>query len=361
MRQSLYRDQNGAIMVMGLFMGVFMIGFLFLIVGITEAMAHRERVNDAADAGAMAVAAVYARGMTQVAYHNKVMYEAIVVASAMAAVDEYGADVCENGDCRSTYDNAFEVARQAADQIDRVAGRLPEYGAMSALDAVRRQYPDVDGLFAFTPGEGALRLPPIEQYDRTDAITGEAWSYIRRYDLDAKELDAGGGGLLSGIFGGGGGGSEGGEAAASTLERDDVEDAVRDVLRSLGIRGPYRLTSGRGQEDYQIRVGAVRDVGWWDRSEAGALIGSFGNAGADRYGDMREMGRLGYAQAEYFGPNHIRPDRPSEAWSFRLRRFRLPPGTEGSPGADVGCARYGGAGCGGLDEVLRRTARGSVR
>jgi hypothetical protein len=67
------RDQRGAIMVMGLFMAIFATGCLFYLVGLGEAIAQRERMQDAADAAAFSSAVLHARGMNVIALVNMTM------------------------------------------------------------------------------------------------------------------------------------------------------------------------------------------------------------------------------------------------------------------------------------------------
>jgi hypothetical protein len=67
------RDERGAILVIGLFMAVFLVGALYYMVGIAEAITHRERMQDAADAAAFSGATLHARGMNLIVLINLVM------------------------------------------------------------------------------------------------------------------------------------------------------------------------------------------------------------------------------------------------------------------------------------------------
>ena len=49
---SLIADQSGAIMVMGVFMAVLLVGFMYYVIGVGETIFYRERMGDAVDAGA---------------------------------------------------------------------------------------------------------------------------------------------------------------------------------------------------------------------------------------------------------------------------------------------------------------------
>ena len=71
-------DKSGAIMIMALMMAVFLVGMLFYLVGLTEAVVFREKMQDASDSGAFAAAVTNARGMNLIVLLNIIM--SIVVA-----------------------------------------------------------------------------------------------------------------------------------------------------------------------------------------------------------------------------------------------------------------------------------------
>ncbi|HEX2673594.1 MAG TPA: hypothetical protein VHM25_22100, partial [Polyangiaceae bacterium] len=61
--QNLTQDSRGAILIVGIVFGVLLVGALWHIAGIGDAIAWRERAQDAADAGAFENAVWNARGM----------------------------------------------------------------------------------------------------------------------------------------------------------------------------------------------------------------------------------------------------------------------------------------------------------
>jgi hypothetical protein len=67
------RDQRGAMFLMGIPICLFMIGLLYFVIGLGEDLVLRERMQDAADAGALSAAVVHARGMNLIAMINQVM------------------------------------------------------------------------------------------------------------------------------------------------------------------------------------------------------------------------------------------------------------------------------------------------
>jgi len=84
---ALGRNERGAIMVLGLFMAIFATGCLYYLVGIGEAIAQRERMQDAADAAAFSSAVLHARGMNVVALLNMTMAALLAVLIALKLVE----------------------------------------------------------------------------------------------------------------------------------------------------------------------------------------------------------------------------------------------------------------------------------
>jgi hypothetical protein len=71
--QDLVKDSRGAILVIGIVAGALLVGALWHLAGIGDAMAWRERAQDAADAGAFENAVWHARGMNVIVAINIVM------------------------------------------------------------------------------------------------------------------------------------------------------------------------------------------------------------------------------------------------------------------------------------------------
>ncbi|MBN1653752.1 MAG: hypothetical protein JXA30_08250 [Deltaproteobacteria bacterium] len=69
----IFGADGGAIILMGIPMVFFMIGMLYFVVGMGETIVARERLQDAADAGAFSAAIMHARGMNMIALVNQVM------------------------------------------------------------------------------------------------------------------------------------------------------------------------------------------------------------------------------------------------------------------------------------------------
>ncbi len=81
--RSFVTDDRGAIMVMGIFMCVFLVGALWYIAGIGESLIFHERMQEASDAVAFSSAAILARGMNMLVMINLVMAAILAVRVAI--------------------------------------------------------------------------------------------------------------------------------------------------------------------------------------------------------------------------------------------------------------------------------------
>lgn len=79
-------DERGAVLVVGLFAAVFLVGLLYFVFGIGETIRHHERMNDGADAGAYAVGVMHARAMNLVALGNMVKLTVVAILAAYLAI-----------------------------------------------------------------------------------------------------------------------------------------------------------------------------------------------------------------------------------------------------------------------------------
>src|SRR4051812_40836726 len=75
-------DQQGAIMVLGIFMCSCIVGVLWYVAGLGDAIVYRERMQEAADAVAFSGAVLHARGMNLIVLINLLM--AVVLAIRVA-------------------------------------------------------------------------------------------------------------------------------------------------------------------------------------------------------------------------------------------------------------------------------------
>ena len=81
--KALLDDRRGAILVMGMVMAVWLVGMLWMLIGIGDAAIQRERLQDGADAASFASAVYHARGMNVIAMINLVMAAILSVLAAL--------------------------------------------------------------------------------------------------------------------------------------------------------------------------------------------------------------------------------------------------------------------------------------
>ena len=82
----LVRDQRGAVLVLGVFMCACMVGALWYLAGIGDALVYRERLQEGTDAAAFSAAALHARGMNLIVLLNLVMACILAVRVTLKAV-----------------------------------------------------------------------------------------------------------------------------------------------------------------------------------------------------------------------------------------------------------------------------------
>lgn len=85
--KTLGSNTDGAMLVIGVFMAVFLVAMLFYVVGIGEAVLRRERLGDAADAVSMTAAVLHARAMNLIVLLNQVMAALLAVLVALRLVE----------------------------------------------------------------------------------------------------------------------------------------------------------------------------------------------------------------------------------------------------------------------------------
>lgn len=72
-RPDLLSDSRGAVLMVGLFMACFLIGSLWFLIGVGEAVVYRDKAQEVADVAVFASATVHARGMNMIAAINLIM------------------------------------------------------------------------------------------------------------------------------------------------------------------------------------------------------------------------------------------------------------------------------------------------
>jgi hypothetical protein len=79
-------DTRGAVLVAALFMAAALVGALWYVIGVGDAILYRQRMQDAADAAAYSGAVIHARGMNLIALVNVVMAGVLAVLVALELV-----------------------------------------------------------------------------------------------------------------------------------------------------------------------------------------------------------------------------------------------------------------------------------
>jgi hypothetical protein len=92
--RELYDDQRGAVMITGLFMSCFLIGALWFIMGVGDAIIFRDRMQEAADSGAFTSAALHAKGMNFISACNLLMLVMIAVHILLGIIHDVLLAVC---------------------------------------------------------------------------------------------------------------------------------------------------------------------------------------------------------------------------------------------------------------------------
>lgn len=93
-RPSLLEDNRGAVMLIGLFMACFLVGSMWFMKGIGDAIVFKDRMQEGADHVVFSSAAVHARGMNLIAVINLVMYILVVIHCILAVLKNAAAIAC---------------------------------------------------------------------------------------------------------------------------------------------------------------------------------------------------------------------------------------------------------------------------
>ncbi|HBQ15938.1 MAG TPA: hypothetical protein DEF51_34015 [Myxococcales bacterium] len=360
-------DRGGATMVMGVFIAVLLVGMIYYVWGIGDAVLHRERMQDASDTAAFSAAVIHARGMNMIALLNIVMGALAFVAATMATITAMiqaafaaASFVCAFcgpwcGPCCSACPYAvrhgmeYRRADRISDRVDRfVEGALrglrgyaigirngvPIAAQAKVVGYGREVYSPVTNLGVMAP---PLRLQLPVQDDETN------WP-CREVVLPKVRIAAPIGVWLFGspspyMLGG----IAVGELRAPSITDEWCEDGyfqrITDDAQEMG-NDEYQVQAYMiGDHDFEWSQDAVAVATWGEGDDAGAM-----------YSRLTAAGQIGFAQGEFFY------DYPEEdwrewlwhqKWRARLRRWRLSATGVGSLSAACG----GGAACGALGEL----------
>jgi hypothetical protein len=317
---SLARDERGAVMIVGLFAAMFLFGAAWFVLGVGDAVTHRETMQDAADSGAYFSAVLHARAMNLIALLNLVKLSvaatltsllAVIVGASktIAWINSSPANLAAFGaalplltaihastlaDLQSIRGDADAVLR-ASDRAQRaLVDRLPEVAATQAREAAVAYGSPVSNGFA-TPRPMPVRLgEPLELCQR--AVPPMREPALSAFDNVSPE-------------------------PARQRARTETDTAMMPSCLGLGVAG-MELEEGvqLGGEQLQLRYFSLGGPPV-ERGEAGVEIATWGRVQQNRSTD----GGVAVAQAEYYfdGQGQAAQEQAQGLWELGWRaRFR---------------------------------------
>jgi hypothetical protein len=338
MKPSLARDRDGAVMVMGVFMAVLMVAFVYYVKGIGDAIVFRERMQDAADAGAFAAAATHARGMNLVALINITTIGVLAVVSALRLINKFIAPTAAVLAALSAPGQvpgikaAGNHAGARYDQLQRPLRSILRAGN-TAANAVARAIPEAAraraagaAVIGFQPAvdqvgvEDSFNALPVEDATVDELLARAGAPAVSLAAVAFRPFS-----VATGFIAG----RPPGELAARTvvLARGVLTDGGRDPDSIFGMV-PQHLSDSAvlGGERLQLRVavGGTFDFGLSDRGVALASWGQDEGDDAAREA-LAALSNIALAQAEYYyaGPGGRDEWLWNQRWQARLRRLRL--------------------------------------
>jgi hypothetical protein len=354
-RPILIRDTRGAMMLMSLFLGLFLIGSLYYILGVGDALIYRRIMQDGADAGAFAASVLAAKGMNLHVLLNVVMAVTagvllvirsvevlleilLAILRGLAASIVLAPKAIPLIAVLTPAEAGVERIGDAVEQFVRVA-----HGALDAAHhAVQRGYPlladarAVDVMAfeeAYDPPISAgfvvpmlgSRLPsggrglPVEKNDVGILCDRAANGLSNRLSNVNSKVPRWLLKLLGGVV-----------AKALRLgKRRTCDDGIVEAPRGVVRNRRDGTTVWLGHEEFQYRayvIGRDPHGAHWQTGERGIRVAQ-GGAQEGRNGvyDAHVVGRVGFAQSEYYfdGKEDKSEWLWKQRWRARLRRFRI--------------------------------------
>lgn len=351
----LMRGARGSVLVLSLFMSLFLVGALYYVVGIGDAILYRQAMQDAADSGAQAAAVTAAKGMNLHALMNVVMaitagillvlrsvevlleivlgilygLTASIVFSAKAAAliatltpVEHSVERIGDG-----VEELVTVAHDALDVAHDVVQRaFPIVAQAAAVDAIMDDAHDSVVLGGFVvpllgptlPGKAVVGLP-VEEGDLGLVCDRVADGLGRRLDNVSASVPKWFRRFLGGIVG----------RTLALGKRRTCADEVTEPPRVALSQRDDGTTVWLGQEEFQYRAydfGSDPHEGRLQKGELGVRMAQGGGSrGRDASHRAHLLGRIGLAQSEYYfdGSEEKEHWLWSQRWRARLRRFRI--------------------------------------
>jgi hypothetical protein len=356
-KRSLWSDESGATMVLGVFMAAMAVGVLYYLHGVAGVVIHRERMQDAADSAAFMSAVVNARCMNILAILNMIMAAFAVVGAAMqiAADVVLGAAVaagivclgcgpwcgycCEA--CVDAVRHGFDAedAYDTADDVEDVMDNLIE-----VVHAVAVAVRDVAPLFGqYRVAEyGFAEYTPVTQLGIPWPIGGVAaqeddtnWPCDERVRTPAHILGVIASAFMTHL-------SEFYAASAIATPFITRTDRARRYCGDYDSFQKVEDDAWLGEEPFQVQAYMIR----WDDpryrlSRQGVQVASWGRDATNFTDSLEFAHNISFAQAEYYFEDEDGMEREEWLWHCqwraRMRRYRfgdaLPSGLGGAASA----------------------------
>jgi hypothetical protein len=275
-RRPLRSDERGAVMLMGLFMAVFMSGFMFLVASFGQAVAHREARQDRADSAALSSAIVYAQSMNLAASYNRVIrvnLEAAVTLRLVIDRCESDDGHCDSGDVteyRRDYNAAIGRVRAAANGVQNLRRDTP--GRVDTAVAA------VAGGASMHGGAFAVRGRDYPTLPVDSLLDDELIDASRRYFNDHKEELVGSGAFLVPIEG---------FPLSIISEGANFGPRERPCPTCSAYHQGIDFGAPQGTEILAAQGGEIVDIGYNDAA-GNYIVIDHGNGYRTRYLHMRE-------------------------------------------------------------------------
>jgi hypothetical protein len=310
-RGSVLENQRGAILLGAVFMATFLVGCLWYVMGVGDAIIYREKMQDGADSVAFAAAVYHARGMNVIAMLNLVMAATLAVLiwlkiaqlllitliAILTGLCYFSGWACAALAPATTAENAVSNAIETVEPIVEntlkalsklqawIARATPYVASGRSIAAAERYGPTVDYGVAISPSmvpsDTRLGLPVEE--DSFSNLCGKAGEVsvmisplgaLKGLGVPATDLIAGMvGGLTSsfpGYFCGGGGASDFAANSGTLIEKVckqqhdqadedddfDLDKCIDESKKQLEKSGDVSQLSGDGKTSKRIADGS---------------------------------------------------------------------------------------------------------
>lgn len=344
-RQSLWSDESGATMVLGVFMAALAVGVLYYLHGVANVVIHRERMQDAADSAAFMSAVVNARAMNILAILNMIMAAFAVIGAAMqiaadiitgAAVAAgivclgcgpycgYCCDACIDAlrhgmdaiDARDTADDVEDVMEDLIAVVHGIAVAVREgapYAArLRVVEYGTSEYEPVTTVGIPWPAIGSVAAEeddtnwPCDERVRTPAhILGVLASVPQTH--------------MSEFY------------AASALAEPWLTRTMRARHYCGDMDSFQRVEEGAwlGESRFQLQAYMIGNADRFRFTRGGVQVGSWGRDATNLSDSLEAANNASFAQAEYYFEDDSTTGMEREEWLWhaqwraRMRRYRL--------------------------------------